>query len=72
MEYDAQTLDLLFRVFDAMWKDVDTSKMPLLEQSALRVRMKHHLLEAADSGETNPDLLREAALMRMQGAPEDE
>lgn len=61
MEYDPQTLELLTRVFDAMWKDVDTPKMSLLEQAALRVRLKQHLLEAAETGKTDPDLLRDCA-----------
>ena len=72
MDYDPQTLQLLFRVFEAMWQDVDTSKMPLLEQAALRARMKRHLLEAVETGETDPDRLRRVALRATQEAPREE
>ena len=45
MDYDPETLRLLYGVFAAMWADVDTSIMPLTEQGALRVRMKQHLMD---------------------------
>jgi hypothetical protein len=71
MEYDPQTLQLLFRVFDAMWRDVDTSSMPLPDQAALRVRMKQRLLEAAETGESDPEKLRLTASQALIGG-EDE
>ena len=72
MEYDLQALQLISRVFDVMWREVDTSSMPLPEQTSLRVRMKQHLLEAAETGETDPDQLRQLALERMEESPRDE
>ena len=72
VEYELQTLQLIFRVFDVMWREVDTSVMPLPEQTSLRVRMKQHLLEAAETGETDPDQLWQLALERMEESPRDE
>jgi hypothetical protein len=70
MDGDPQTLQLLFRVFEAIWRDVDTSAMPLTEQALLRVRIKRHLLEAAEAGESDPEKLRQAARRALTGGEE--
>ena len=72
MDCDSKTLELLFRVFDSMWKDVDTSKMPVLEQATLRVRLKQLLFEALETGETDPDRLRQAVLTGMREVTQEE
>ena len=72
VEYELQTLQLIFRVFDVMWREVDTSVMPLPEQTSLRVRMKQHLLAAAETGETDPGQLRRLAQKGMEEAAREE
>jgi hypothetical protein len=52
MDYDSNTLQLLFRVFDTMWRGMDTSSMPQTERAASKVRLKQRLLEAAEAGES--------------------
>ena len=67
--YDPATLAILTRAFDAAWQEVESANVTSLINDASNTRriMALRIMNAAKSGERDPDRLRLLALQGIDG-----
>jgi hypothetical protein len=61
-EYGPLTQKLLYGIFDEAWRGLDTPQVSTIDLMVTRRRLTRALLDAADTGERDPEKLRLAAV----------
>lgn len=67
--FDPETVNLIALVYNAAWREIEAAApkpMPLSQRTDASSSLTQHIMAAVETGERNPDKLKEIALKAMK------